>query len=189
MRSPTNELGATIGTAWIDDARLNPFQLAEGRAPESANEAVVDRATVTDEGWTIGDTFTVLAKTGPVELTLVGEATFGEIEGIPGSTMIATDLSTAQELFGEPGAFDSIVVAKSADVAADELAVRLQSALADDQIEVHHRRGRHRRQAGRPPRGPEVLQHVPPRVRLHLAVRRDVHHLQHVLDRDRPAHP
>ena len=87
-----NELGATIGTAWIDDARLNPFQLAEGRAPESANEAVVDRATVTDEGWTIGDTFTVLAKTGPVELTLVGEATFGEIEGIPGSTMIATDL-------------------------------------------------------------------------------------------------
>jgi len=28
----------------------------------------VDRATVTDEGWTVGDTFTVLAKTGPVEL-------------------------------------------------------------------------------------------------------------------------
>ncbi len=131
-----NELGATIGTAWIDDSRLNPFQLAEGRAPEAANEAVVDRATVTDEGWTIGDTFTVLAKTGPVELTLVGEATFGEIEGIPGSTMIATDLGTAQELFGEPGYFDSIVVAKSTDVRADELAVRLQSALADDQIEV-----------------------------------------------------
>ena len=50
--------------------------------------------------------------------------------------MIATDLGTAQELFGEPGAFDSIVVAKSTDVRADELAVRLQSALADDQIEV-----------------------------------------------------
>ena len=61
----TNELGATIGTAWIDDSRLNPFQLADGRAPEAANEAVVDRATVTDEGWAIGDTFTVLAKTGP----------------------------------------------------------------------------------------------------------------------------
>ena len=132
----TNELGATIGTAWIDDERLNPFQLAEGRAPESSNEAVVDRATVTDEGWTIGDTFTVLAKTGPLELTLVGEATFGEIDGIPGSTMIATALGTAQELFGEPGSFDTIVVAKTADVRADELAVALQSALADDQIEV-----------------------------------------------------
>ena len=132
----TNELGATIGTGWIDDPRLNPFQLADGRAPAAANEAVVDRATVTDEGWAIGDTFTVLAKTGPVELTLVGAATFGEIDGIPGSTMIATELDTAQELFGEPGAFDSILVAKSTDVAASELAVHLQSALADDQIEV-----------------------------------------------------
>ena len=131
-----NALGATIGTSWIDDARLNPFQLAAGRAPEASLEAVVDRATVADEGWALGDSFVVLAKTGPVELTLVGEAMFGELDGIPGSTMIATDLTTAQELFGEPGYFDSIVVAKSSDVAADELAVHLQSALADEQIEV-----------------------------------------------------
>ncbi|MGD9701547.1 MAG: ABC transporter permease [Acidimicrobiia bacterium] len=131
-----NELGATIGTAWIEDERLNPFQLAAGRAPASAYEAVVDRATVADEGWALGDTFTVLAKTGPVELTLTGDAKFGELEGIPGSTMIATDLTTAQELFGEPGQFDSVVVAGAAGVSADELAVRLQSALADDRIEV-----------------------------------------------------
>ena len=131
-----NALGATIGTSWIDDARLNPFQLAAGRAPGASLEAVVDRATVADEGWALGDSFVVLAKTGPVELTLVGEAMFGELDGIPGSTMIATDLATAQELFGEPGYFDSIVVAKSSDVATDELAVHLQSALADDQIEV-----------------------------------------------------
>ena len=129
-------LGATIGTSWIEDTRLNPFQLAAGRAPAASLEAVVDRATVADEGWALGDSFVVLAKTGPVELTLVGEAMFGELDGIPGSTMIATDLTTAQELFGEPGHFDSIVVAKSSDVAADELAVHLQSALADEQIEV-----------------------------------------------------
>ncbi len=131
-----NALGATIGTSWIDDARLNPFQLAAGRAPEASLEAIVDRATVANEGWDLGDSFVVLAKTGPVELTLVGEAMFGELDGIPGSTMIATDLTTAQELFGEPGYFDTIVVAKSSGVAADELAVHLQSALADGQIEV-----------------------------------------------------
>jgi putative ABC transport system permease protein len=129
-------LGTTIGTSWIDDARLNPFELAAGRAPEASLEAVVDRATVANEGWTLGDSFVVLAKTGPVELTLVGEALFGELEGIPGSTMIATDLTTAQALFGEPGYFDTIVVAKSSGVAADELAVDLQAALVDEQIEV-----------------------------------------------------
>ena len=79
-------LGATIGTSWIDDTRLNPFQLAAGRAPAASLEAVVDRATVADEGWALGDSFVVLAKTGPVELTLVGEAMFGELDGIPGST-------------------------------------------------------------------------------------------------------
>ena len=39
-------LGATIGTNWIDDERLNPFQLDEGRPPMTPGEAVVDRATV-----------------------------------------------------------------------------------------------------------------------------------------------
>ncbi|MGH9132620.1 MAG: ABC transporter permease [Ilumatobacteraceae bacterium] len=132
----TNDLGATFGTNWIDDERLNPFQLADGRAPAAAGEAIVDRATVSDQGWAIGDTFTALSKNGPVELTLVGEATFGDVEGIPGSTMIATELGTAQEHFGEPGAFDSIVVARTSEVSADELTVLLRSALADDRIEV-----------------------------------------------------
>jgi putative ABC transport system permease protein len=131
-----NELGGTLGTAWIADSRLNPFELAAGESPDEAGEAVVDRATVADEGWVLGDTFTVLAKTGPVELTLVGEATYGQIDGMPGVTMIATDLATAQELFGEPGMLDAVVVAGAPDVRADELAVRVQTALADADVEV-----------------------------------------------------
>ena len=131
-----NVMGATIGTNWIDDARLNPFDLADGSAPDGPGEAVVDRATVESEGWTVGDHFTVLGKTGPTDLQLVGVATFGEIDGIPGSTMIATDLATAQTMFGEPGRFDTIVVAKDGSVSADELALRLRSALASDDVEV-----------------------------------------------------
>jgi putative ABC transport system permease protein len=130
------QLGGTVGTAWIDDDRLNPFDLAAGRAPAAAGEAVVDRATVSDEGWQLGDTLTVLAKQGPVELTLVGEATYGEVDGMPGMTIVATDLPTAQALFGEPGMIDSIVVAAASDVGSDELAVRVQSALADADVEV-----------------------------------------------------
>jgi putative ABC transport system permease protein len=131
-----NEFGGTVGIAWIADSRLNPFELAAGAPPEGAGDAVVDRATVSDEGWQLGDSFTVLAKTGPVELTLVGEATYGEIDGMPGVTMIATDLGTAQALFGEPGMLDTVVVAGSDDVRADDLAIRVQSALADADVEV-----------------------------------------------------
>jgi putative ABC transport system permease protein len=131
-----SELGVTVGTNWIDDQRLNPFQLDEGRAPAGPLEAVVDRATVDGEGWSVGESFVVLGKTGPIELTLVGAATFGAVAGIPGSTMIATDVPTAQAMFGEPGRFDSIVVARETDVSADELAVRLQSALGAHDVEV-----------------------------------------------------
>ncbi len=130
-----NVMGATIGANWIDDSRLNPFDLAEGNAPGGPGEAVVDRATVEHEGWTVGDRFTVLGKTGPRDLRLVGVATFGEIDGIPGSTMIATDLATAQTMFGEPGRFDAILVAKEGSLSADELALRLRAAFPDD-VEV-----------------------------------------------------
>ena len=46
-------LGVTIGANWIADEELNPFQLADGRAPEAADEAVLDRGTAETEGWEI----------------------------------------------------------------------------------------------------------------------------------------
>src|SRR5687768_2858919 len=49
-----NGLDGTIGTSWISDARLNPFELRSGRAPVGPTEAVLDHATVTDQGWALG---------------------------------------------------------------------------------------------------------------------------------------
>jgi putative ABC transport system permease protein len=128
--------GATIGANWIDDERLNPFVLVSGRAPDGPGEVVIDRASAKAEQWTVGDTIVVLAKDGPEELTIVGEASYGAVEGVPGSTLLATDTETAQRLFGEPGTFDDIVVAKDAGVSSDELAASLQSALAGQGLEA-----------------------------------------------------
>ena len=132
---PANGLGMTIGSNWIADERLNPFSLAEGRAPERG-EMVLDKATAEREGWTLGDTITVLAKDGPETFTLSGIATFGEVDGIPGSSLVATDAETAQRLFAEPGRFDAIVVAAEAGTTPDQLAVQLQAAVGDAGIEV-----------------------------------------------------
>ena len=128
--SATDGLGATIGANWLPDERLNPFTLAAGRPPTGAGEAVMDVATVTEQGWVLGDRFTVLTMAGPHELVLVGTATYGEVDGLPGSTLVATDDPTAQALFAEPGRYDVIVVAGDDGVTAAELAARVGAEVA-----------------------------------------------------------
>lgn len=121
----TTGLGTTLGTNWIDDERLNPFSIATGTAPSDGSEAVIDQRTADVEGWTVGDEITVLTKEGPASLTLVGTATYGDVDGLPGTTVVATDDATAQQLFAEPGHFDNIVVSTEAGVTAAELTARL----------------------------------------------------------------
>ena len=41
---------------------------------------------------------------------------YGELDGVPGSSLVATDDATAQRLFAEPGRYDGIVVAAAAGV-------------------------------------------------------------------------
>ena len=128
--SATDGLGAVVGASWIDDERLNPFTLADGRAPSAAGEAVMDRRTAEHEGWSLGDTFSVLTKAGPSELVLVGTATYGDVDGLPGSTLVATDDATSQSLFAEPGRFDQVLVAAEGGVTATELATRIDAEVA-----------------------------------------------------------
>ncbi|MGK2930075.1 MAG: ABC transporter permease [Acidimicrobiales bacterium] len=122
----TTGLGTTLGTNWIDDERLNPFTIASGDAP-GAGEVVIDQHTADVEGWSLGDEITVLTKEGPASLALVGTATYGDIGGLPGTTVVATDDDTAQALFAEPGRFDSIVISAASGVPAAELTERLAS--------------------------------------------------------------
>jgi len=114
--SPTDGLGGVIGANWIDSDRLNPFSIASGRAPDAFGEAVIDQRTAHDQDWSVGDQITVLAKRGPESVTIVGTATYGDIDGIPGSSLVATDDATAQAMFGEPGKYDAVVVAATAGV-------------------------------------------------------------------------
>ena len=126
----TEGLGITTGTNWIDDEQLNPFALSSGRAPEAAGEAVIDENTADDQGWAVGDPIRVLTKAGSTELTVVGIATYGELGGVPGSSLVATDDVTAQQLFAEPGRYDSVLVAATAGVTSAELTQRIESTVA-----------------------------------------------------------
>jgi putative ABC transport system permease protein len=120
--------GVTIGTNWLPDG-LSPLQLDSGHAPHGPDEVVLDKATADEQGWSLGDTVTVLGRTEPRQLTLVGTATYGAVEGLPGASLVAVDDATAQEMFGEAGAYDSIVVTAAAGVTSAELATHIRSAL------------------------------------------------------------
>lgn len=62
---------------WIADAGINPWQIADGRAPEGPGEVVIDRASADTGDLDVGDTTTIRTPES-VEATVVGIATFGE---------------------------------------------------------------------------------------------------------------
>ncbi|MEA2687295.1 MAG: putative transport system permease protein, partial [Actinomycetota bacterium] len=123
--------GGVIGANWVEDERLNPFTIATGIAPRAPNEAVIDQTTFDNDDHALGDTITVLGKGTPRALTLVGTAKFGDAGGLPGITLVGVTDATAQELFAEPGAYDSVVVASDGSVSPDALSERISAALGD----------------------------------------------------------
>ncbi len=112
-----------------------------------------------------------------------GSSTPGEVPRPPCSTPRPPRPSWASR-----GTFDWISVAGGDGVSQDELAERGRRRAAA-RHRGHHRRRVHRREPGRLPEAHRHLQHVPAGLRPDRALRRLVHHLQHVLGHRRPAHP
>jgi putative ABC transport system permease protein len=121
--------GPAIGLTWSDDERINPLVVAEGRAPESADEIVVDGPSLEKSGLAFGETMTVLVPAGPVQKTVVGTIAFGSAETIGGATMVAFDPRVAQELLAEPGKWDEISVVAEDGVSQETLTADLAAAL------------------------------------------------------------
>jgi putative ABC transport system permease protein len=129
-------LGVTIGSNWIDHDRLNPFRLNAGRAPSADGEAVLDRKTAEDNNWSLGDQVSVIAKGRLETFTLVGTAMYGELSGMPGSTLVAVNDTTAQRLFAESGYFDMVLVSADADTDKTALATSIDAELGTGTFDV-----------------------------------------------------
>ncbi|MDI3404730.1 ABC transporter permease [Streptomyces cavernicola] len=100
----------TLAGNWIEDTRLNPYRLAEGRAPERSGEVVVNRGAAATGDLKIGDS-TVLRTPDPVRVTVVGLATFGGADGMSQSTFTGMTRADAEKyLTPTPGEAASILV-------------------------------------------------------------------------------
>jgi putative ABC transport system permease protein len=134
----------TFAGNWITDPDLNPYELEEGRAPEGPNEVVINRGAADDGDLHVGDVTTVEVPE-PVEVTIVGIATFAGADGLGSSTFAAFTLEGAQEhlldgadevtsvvVQAEPGVDPDDLVARLADVAPAGTEVLSGSELVDE---------------------------------------------------------
>ncbi|MEU9336072.1 FtsX-like permease family protein [Streptomyces sp. NPDC048290] len=119
----------TLAGNWITDPALNPYRLTGGRAPERSGEVVVNEGTAARGGLRIGDR-TVLRTPEPVEVTVVGLASFAGADGMARTTYTGMTLADAQRyLTARPGEATGIRVRAAAGVGQDTLVRRLAAVL------------------------------------------------------------
>lgn len=111
----------TLAGNWIDDKELNAYQLAEGRAPAKSGEVVINRGAAESGDLKVGDT-TTLRTPDPVQVTIVGLATFGGEDGMAQTTFTGMTQADAEKyLTPKPGEAASIQVRAGPGVSEREL--------------------------------------------------------------------
>lgn len=119
----------TLAGNWIDDKELNAYQLADGRAPATSGEVVVNRGAAESGDLKIGDT-TTLRTPDPVQVTIVGLATFGGEDGMAQTTFTGMTQADAEKyLTPKPGEAATIQVRAGPGVSEQELVDALSPVL------------------------------------------------------------
>ena len=120
----------TFGSVWTADADLNPFSIAEGRAPAADNEIVLDRNTAKLGKIALGSPVQVLSISEPATLTVVGFSRFGKADSPAGFGFTHFTASEADRLFKTDGKVDQILVAAAPGVSQIALRATVTDALA-----------------------------------------------------------
>ncbi|MEU3458879.1 FtsX-like permease family protein [Streptomyces sp. NPDC006733] len=119
----------TVAGNWIEDERLNPYKLSEGRGPRAPGEVVVNRGAAKAGKLRIGDR-TVLRTPDPVQVTIVGVAVFGGEDGMGQTTFTGLTRADAERhLTPKPGRASTIQVRAGPGVDQRELVRRLAPVL------------------------------------------------------------
>jgi len=118
-----------LAGSWTADEQLNPYRLAEGRAPDADDEVVINRGAADKGDLHIGDRTTVLTPE-PVEVTIVGISTFGDQDGLGGVTFTAFSLEGAMEhVTKDPNGVSTIAVRADDGTSQSELVSRVDEVL------------------------------------------------------------
>lgn len=131
----------TVAGNWVTDKDLNPYTLDEGRAPESPMadasggdapyEVVIDRGSARNGDLQVGDQ-TMVRVPDPIDVTVVGIATFGERDSLGPVTFVGFTTEAAQDLLmPQPGTLTGVLVSAAPGTSPDELVSTLEQELPD----------------------------------------------------------
>jgi putative ABC transport system permease protein len=117
--------GSTLGFSFDPNRELSPYRLVQGRAPVTANDVVMDKATATKYHYAVGDRVLMNLPDRPETFTVTGIVTYGSDDNLAGVTLAGFDLATAQRLFHTHGSYDtiSVLAAPSANTVRLELGI------------------------------------------------------------------
>ena len=119
----------TFAGNWLGDSPMNSYQLVEGRAPQQANEVVINRGAAKTGGLKVGDSTTIQTPQ-PVPVEIVGLSAFGSVDSAGGITYTAFTLPAAQDLLlHQSDKITSITVTAQPGVSQDDLVARIAPVL------------------------------------------------------------
>ena len=124
----------TFGANWAENPKLNPFHIADGRAPTADDEVVIDKSSATKGHLKVGDTISIVlpTATAPLQFHLVGIAKFGTADSPLGASYALFTLPTAERVLTQPGKVDAIRVEGASGVSQEELVTRIKPVLPPD---------------------------------------------------------
>ncbi len=102
--------GSTLGFSFGPNTQLSPYRLVEGKAPTTADDVVMDKATATKHDFAVGDRVLINLPNRPQTFTITGIVTYGSDDNLAGVTLAGFDLQTAQRIFNSRGNYDTINV-------------------------------------------------------------------------------
>jgi putative ABC transport system permease protein len=124
-----------LGLSYDPNSQLSALHLAEGTAPTTPHDVVMDEGTATKYHFAVGDHVRVLLQ-GPTQtFTITGFVKFGTADNLAGATIAAFDLPTAQRIFDEVGKYDIIDVLAKPGTNNAELKAAIDRVLPPD-VEV-----------------------------------------------------
>ncbi|MPY92534.1 MAG: FtsX-like permease family protein [Acidimicrobiia bacterium] len=115
--------------SWLTTPELNPYRLVEGRAPQAPDEVVVNRGAARAGDLAVGDRTTVQTP-APVDVSVVGIATFGGTDGLGETTFTAFTLEGAEaNVTRQAGLVTTVLARAEPGVPSDVLRERVAAAL------------------------------------------------------------
>jgi putative ABC transport system permease protein len=99
-----------LGVSFDPDQRISVLRLAQGTAPTTPQDVVMDEGTAQKYGFHVGDRVRVLLIGPSQTFAITGIARFGTANNLAGATIAAFDLPTAQSVLDRVGQFNAIDV-------------------------------------------------------------------------------